>query len=67
MHEYSIVQGVLDAVVPAGQQAGAKCRSVRLGALSLEHVRRYEEALAQANIRSNVPSPKLLPDYTRKV
>ena len=61
---------LLDVIVfgrNAGQQAGAKCRSVRLGALSLEHVRRYEEALAQANIRSDVPSPKLLPDYTRKV
>ena len=61
---------LLDVIVfgrNAGQQAGAKFRSVRLGALSLEHVRRYEEALAQANIRSDVPSPKLLPDYTRKV
>ena len=61
---------LLDVIVfgrNAGQQAGAKCRSVRLGALSLEHVRRYEEALAQANIRRDVPSPKLLPDYTRKV
>ena len=61
---------LLDVIVfgrNAGQQAGAKCRSVRLGELSLEHVRRYEEALAQANIRSDVPSPKLLPDYTRKV
>ncbi len=61
---------LLDVIVfgrNAGQQAGAKFRSVRTGRLSLEHVRRYEEALAQANIRSDVPSPKLLPDYTRKV
>ncbi len=61
---------LLDIIVfgrHAGQQAGAKCKTTKVGKLSLDHVAKYDKELKAAGIDSNVPSPKLFPDYTRKV
>lgn len=61
---------LLDIIVfgrNAGRQAGAKAKTVTLGNLTLDHVARYAQELKAAGIDSDVPSPKLLPDYTRKV
>ena len=60
---------LLDIIVfgrNAGQQAAKKARDVTVGALTLEHVQKYEEEKQAAGIASEALSPKLLPDYTRK-
>ena len=60
---------LLDVIVfgrNAGQQAGKKFRSVTVGKLTLDHVKAYDDDLKAAGIDSDTPSPKLLPDYTRK-
>ncbi|MBR1822269.1 MAG: FAD-binding protein [Clostridia bacterium] len=61
---------LLDIIVfgrNAGQQAAAKAKGVTVGELTLEHVRRYDDELKAAGIESKALSPKLLPDYTRRV
>ena len=60
---------LLDIIVfgrNAGQQAAAKAKNVQVGALSLEHVKRYEAELEAIGVEKQEASPKLLPDYTRK-
>ncbi len=60
---------LLDVIVfgrNAGQKAGAKSKTTSTGKLSLAHVYKYDKMLKDAGIESDVPSPKLLPDYTRK-
>ena len=60
---------LLDIIVfgrNAGQQAAAKAKNVQVGALSLEHVKRYEAELEAIGVEKQEPSPKLLPEYTRK-
>ncbi len=60
---------LLDVIVfgrNAGQQTGKKFRSVTVGKLTLDHVKAYDDDLKAAGIDSDTPSPKLLPDYTRK-
>ena len=49
----------------AGIHAAREARGVKLGKLSLDHVRRYEEDLRESGIRTSRISPILLPDYTR--
>ncbi|MBR5011136.1 MAG: succinate dehydrogenase/fumarate reductase flavoprotein subunit, partial [Clostridia bacterium] len=61
---------LLDIIVfgrHAGQQAGARFRDIKVGKLSLEHVKKYDEELKAAGIDSEILSPKLFPDYARKV
>ncbi|MBR6766724.1 MAG: FAD-binding protein [Clostridia bacterium] len=60
---------LLDIIVfgrNAGQQASRKAKTVTVGKLSLDHVKKYDAELKAAGIESDVPSPKLLPDYARK-
>ena len=60
---------LLDIIVfgrNAGQQAGEKCKSVELKELTLDHVKAFEKELEEAGISSDMPSPRLLPDYRRK-
>ena len=60
---------LLDIIVfgrSAGQQAAAAARTVIPARPTLSHVERYDAALKAAGIDSRLPSPKLLPDYTRK-
>ena len=48
----------------AGLAAARQAREVRLGRLTLQHVREYHRALAEAGISNGKVSPLLLPDYT---
>ncbi len=60
---------LLDIIVfgrNAGQQAAKKARNVVVGALTLDHVQKYEAEKKAAGVESDALSPKLLPDYTRK-
>lgn len=60
---------LLDIIVfgrNAGKSASAKAKSVKVGKLNLSHVDAFQKELAQAGIETDVVSPKLLPDYTRK-
>jgi succinate dehydrogenase / fumarate reductase flavoprotein subunit len=61
---------LLDVVVfgrNAGQAAGAKFKNVEIGNLTLSHVDDFQKELAEAGIETDTVSPKLLPDYARKV
>ena len=61
---------LLDIIVfgrSAGVAAAKKAKQVSVGALSLEHVLEYAEALKEAGICSEAMSPLLLPNYTRDV
>jgi succinate dehydrogenase / fumarate reductase flavoprotein subunit len=51
----------------AGKSAGAACKDITVGKLSLDHVAKFEKEIADAGIVTDAVSPKLLPDYTRKV
>ena len=60
---------LLDVIVfgrNAGQQASKAAKNTQIGKLSLEHVKKYQAELEKAGIKDQLPSPKLLPDYTRK-
>lgn len=61
---------LLDIIVfgrNAGKEASENAKSVKLGALTLQHVADFEEEIKNAGIESDMVSPKLLPDYARKV
>ncbi len=60
---------LLDIIVfgrNAGKNASEKAKSVKVGKLTLDHVERFEKELSDAGIKSDVKSPKLLPNYARK-
>ncbi len=60
---------LLDIIVfgrSAGKNAAAKAKSVTFGSLSLAHLQAFEQARAEAHAETDVTSPKLLPDYTRR-
>ena len=61
---------LLDIIVfgrSAGINAALKSKTVSVGKLNLNHIEKFEEELENAGIKTNTVSPKLLPDYTRKV
>ncbi len=51
----------------AGRNAGqyVKGNNVKIGKLTLEHIKKYENELKEAGIETKRQSPMLLPDYTR--
>ncbi len=52
----------------AGRAAARLAKNVKLGTLTLEHVRQWQRALEQAGLAKMRPvSPLLLPDYTRRM
>lgn len=58
---------LLDVIVfgrTAGKSAARKSKEVKVGKLTLNHVKNYEKELDEAGIQSDVVSPKLLPNYT---
>jgi len=60
---------LLDIIVfgrSAGQNAAAKSKTTTVGALTLEHVSRFEAEIASAGIETKAVSPKLLPNYTNR-
>lgn len=61
---------LLDVIVfgrNAGKHASEKSKSVDVADLTLSHVDSFEAEIKDAGIETEVVSPKLLPDYTRKV
>ncbi len=61
---------LLDIIVfgrNAGQNAAKVAKDVEVGTLTLDHIAKFEEELCGAGIETETVSPKLLPDYTRKV
>ena len=61
---------LLDIIVfgrSAGINAAAKAKDVTVGKLSLDHIEKFEKEIEGAGIDTAMVSPKLLPDYTRKV
>ncbi len=60
---------LLDIIVfgrNAGQSASAKAKETTVGKLTLDHITKFEAELTAAGIETDLVSPKLLPDYTRK-
>ena len=48
----------------AGIAAALNAKEVKMGKLTLNHVKRYERELQEAGIRTDRISPMLLPNYT---
>jgi succinate dehydrogenase / fumarate reductase flavoprotein subunit len=60
---------LLDIIVfgrDAGKSASAKAKDVTVGKLTLDHVTAFANEMKEAGIESDIVSPKLLPNYTRK-
>ena len=61
---------LLDIIVfgrNAGKHAAAKAKETTVGKLNLDHVQAFADEMKEAGITSDIVSPKLLPDYARKV
>ena len=60
---------LLDIIVfgrSAGKNAAKAAKSVKLGKLTLDHVEKFEKEITDAKIKTDVVSPKLLPNYTKQ-
>ena len=60
---------LLDIIVfgrNAGKEAGEKCKTVKVGKLSLNHVNDFAKELKDAGLNPTELSPRILPDYTKK-
>ena len=61
---------LLDVIVfgrNAGISAAAQAKKTRKGKLTLDHIEKFEMELKKAGIKTELASPKLLPDYRRKL
>lgn len=61
---------LLDIIVfgrNAGKKASAKAKDTEVKAMTLSHVDDFENEIKNAGIEGDMVSPKLLPDYARKV
>ncbi|MBE7038282.1 MAG: FAD-dependent oxidoreductase [Ruminococcaceae bacterium] len=57
---------LLDIIVfgrSAGKNAAEKSKTVKMGKLTLNHINSFEKEISDANIKTDVKSPKLLPKY----
>ena len=50
----------------AGQNAAAVAKETVVGKLTLDHIAKFDKERSAAGIETDLVSPKLLPDYTRK-
>ena len=60
---------LLDIIVfgrSAGKNAAEKAKNAVVGRLTLDHVKRFEQELSDAQIETSAVSPKLLPNYTNQ-
>ncbi|MBQ8510924.1 MAG: FAD-dependent oxidoreductase [Clostridia bacterium] len=60
---------LLDIIVfgrSAGKNAAAKAKEVTIGALTLDHIAKFDAERAAAGIETDAVSPKLLPNYTNQ-
>ncbi len=58
---------LLDIIVfgrSAGINAAAKAKQTVVGELTLSHIEKYEKEIIDAGIKTDIVSPKLLPNYT---
>ena len=61
---------LLDIIVfgrSAGKNAADRAVDTKVGKLTLSHVDAFAKEMADAGIKSDIVSPKLLPDYKREV
>jgi len=61
---------LLDIIVfgrSAGKNAAEKAKNAVVGRLTLDHVKRFEQELSDAQIETRAVSPKLLPNYTNQI
>lgn len=61
---------LLDIIVfgrNAGRNAAEKAKEITVGTPTLSHVNEFAKQLSEAGIETDTVSPKLLPDYTRRV
>ena len=61
---------LLDIIVfgrNAGRNASQKAKRVKTGIPNLDHIKDFAKARSEVGIDNEIVSPKLLPDYTRKV
>ena len=61
---------LLDIIVfgrNAGINAAKTAKDTTVGKLTLDHIAKFEAEIEKAGIKTETVSPKLLPDYTRKV
>ena len=61
---------LLDIIVfgrSAGKNAADRAAETTVGKLTLAHVDAFAKEMEEAGVKSEIVSPKLLPDYTRKV
>jgi len=71
IHDRNRLMGnsLLDVIVfgrDAGKSASEKAKSVKVGNLTLAHVKQFEQELEDAGIKPTKLSPQILPDYRRK-
>jgi succinate dehydrogenase / fumarate reductase flavoprotein subunit len=60
---------LLDIIVfgrSAGKNAAAKAKNTNVGKLTLSHVEKFENEIAEAGIETNMISPMLLPNYIKQ-
>ena len=60
---------LLDIIVfgrQAGQSAAKNAKETTLGALTLDHIAKFEKEIEDAGITTDAVSPKLLPNYTKQ-
>ncbi len=60
---------LLDVIVfgrSAGVNAAAKAKETTVGELTLSHVEKFEKEIVDAGIKTDLVSPKLLPNYTNQ-
>lgn len=60
---------LLDIVVfgrDAGRAAAAKAKETTVGTLNIDHAAAFDKSLADAGIKTDLVSPKLLPNYVRE-
>ena len=50
----------------AGQNAGKKAKDVTVGEMTIDHVKAFEAEKAEAGVKCDTVSPRLLPNYARK-
>ena len=60
---------LLDIIVfgrSAGQNAAKVAKKTKVGKLTLDHIEKFEEELSNVGIKTDLVSPKLLPNYTKQ-
>lgn len=60
---------LLDIIVfgrNAGRNAGVRSKNTESGELTLSHIQKFEKEFDDAEIKTDIISPVLLPDYTRR-